>query len=452
MNWAQRVEKCGSDVSSLVQLHKDRLAQWDVYMTLLKKNDYVETRRKERKKEKPEKDASPLTIQFLEQMPPPWAKIWFVKDDVYVLLDAGFGSIDYTSDLDVNVVSTTDEVLRLWMEFTRDFVKDRSEGTKEYAASFCEYWDSNFYYEPGVKKPVQIQSKKSYEPVPWTKELMYKGFKWTTPETALYELQCVKTYCDAYESFKDIVVEGRVSSPRPDGMTLVREQTCYSTSLYFAEKFREACEGFAQGKSGDMVRYAYLKYAVTKIEALISVTSLAVCTVFGSEIYSEYVFKKDRAKYLEPYMSGIAAYEMLRNLQMHSHDGKYKSKYANRLKYAMTNTKGLCDRCKRSPRFDTSLEKLVDPVQKTNTADLRMMTFPIATILDFMDDTSIYKGTCPYIPEAEKKAEDNKWLNNLKNTLRVLCDRAYDYIEGLIKEETSEKEKGTEYVNDLLNS
>ena len=71
-------------------------------------------------------------------------------------------------------------------------------------------------------------------------------------------------------------------------------------------------------------------------------------------------------------------------------------------------------------------------------------------LLDFMDGTSDYEGKgCPYI------LEQDKWLKNLgdKNLwdkLKELCDRAYDYTDGLIKEQTSEKKKGTEYVKELI--
>ena len=454
MNWERRVVDCQGNVDALVELHRDRLNRWDDYIKLLTDKGYKEVGRDKRKVEDM-KDVKVENADFLKKLinpgqgvNSPWAKIRLEKGEVYVLMDAGFGSLDPTSDLDVNVVSTNDEVLKLWMQFTTDIVKEKS------IASFCEYYDSNFYYEPGTTRPIESNGKKSKEVVPWTKTLMTKKFEWTTASTALYELSCVKTYCDAYESYQDIVVEGKVSSPRPVGMTLDREQACYRTSLHFAEEFRKACEKYDYSGAdidADTVRYAYLKYAVTKIEALVSVTSLAVCKVFGKDVFD--IYKEKQAKYLTPYVSGISAYEMLRNLKMHSHDNKYKSKYANRLRYALFNTEGLCNQCSRAQRFDMDNDKIVkvDEVAKTNSAELRSMTQPIAVILDFMDGKDTYDdGPCPYVKMANGNPDKNKWLKNLKGTLAELCDRAYDYVEGLIKEETSKKKQGTKYVDTLI--
>ncbi len=435
MNWADRVKNCGISVEDLVALHNDRWDQWDQYIALLKNNGYEEYREAEMNAKEVKKGASELTRRFLEQLPAPWAKRWFKKGDDYVTLNAGFGSLDYTSDLDVNVISTTKEVLTLWMEFTTNFVKESTN------ASFCEYWDSNFYYEPGVARSLEVE--------PLTKVLMDENFVWTTKDTALYELACVKAYCDAYETNKNIVVDGRVSSPRPEGMTLAREQECYETALYFAEKFREAYES----GTDDDKRYAYLKYAVTKIEALVSMTSLAVCNVLGDDVFHDFLNKKGKAKDIPRYVFGIAAYEMLRNLRMHSHDSEYKSKYANRLWYVLYGTPGLCPVCSRASRFkedDTVVDVKTLTMGKSNTAILRTMTKPIAVLLDFMDDKGDYNASCPFAEQARLDPSKNKWLKNLKGTISVLCDRAFDYVEGLIKEKTSEKKKGVDYVEELI--
>ena len=225
--------------------------------------------------------------------------------------------------------------------------------------------------------------------------------------------------------------------------------------MHFAEMFRAACEQYQSAKTemnANEVRFTYLKYAVTKIEALVSVTSLAVCRVFGPEVFNAFLLKEGIGK-LTPYMSAIAGYEMLRNLRMHSHDGKYKSKYANRLRFALYDTPGLCDKCRVLNRFtddsEVDTKKLRDAlsVEKTNSAALKTLTDPIAVFLDFMDGEEDYGGTeCPY------RKDQRKWLRNLNGTLKDLCARAYDYTEGLIKEETSEKKKGTDYVKELIES
>lgn len=458
--WEERVKNCGYSLGDLLNLHRSRWDEWETYIELLKKEGYREYEKPyPRKWDKILESTSKIPLnmspeersQFelenkfvrrlgnqyrkrgsvtdvMRKFQVAWAKRTLQKGDDYVLLDASFGSLNTTSDLDINVVSTTKEAFTLWMKFTRAFVKRKTE-----AASFCEYWDSNFYYEPGIYVD---------EVMPLTRVLMAQGFAWTTRDTALYELACVKAYCDAYERDKIIVVDGREAKPRPVDMTVEDEQKCYATSLHFAEAFRKTYEAYMNGGSADQVRYAYLKYAVTKIEGLVSVTSLAVCKVFGDDVFEDYVEKVRKGKYMKPYISGIAAYEMLRNLRMHAHLGKYKSKYANRLMYTLLNTPGLCGRCGRTFRFnDTKFEE----IKKSNDAALKKIARAIAMLLDFMDGTSDYEGKgCPYI------LEQDKWLKNLRDKLKELCDRAYDYTDGLIKEQTSEKKKGTEYVKELI--
>ena len=89
-------------------------------------------------------------------------------------------------------------------------------------------------------------------------------------------------------------------------------------------------------------------------------------------------------------MTGISAYELLRNLRMHSKNGMYKSKYANRMRYVLTRSSGLCVACSR---------EFAERIVKTNSANLRMIERAIVSLLDFMDGESKYEnkdGTCPY--------------------------------------------------------
>ena len=454
MKWSDQVASKGGgpqSIPTLVELHNQRWAQWEKYINMLKGAEFKELYRRQPDwgKMLGKLNAGSLEYQFVTSLGHlnentrkasdvvyAWAQRFFQRGDDSVLLDAGFGSLNTTSDLDVNVVSTTPEVVTMWMSFTRKFVK--STGAAE---SFCEYWDSNFYYQPGVLKSVETPGlAKLLTVVPFTKVLVDKGFAWTTGDTALFELSCVKAYCDAYESRRSIVIDDRVSTPNPENMTEDVEQECYASSLYFAEKFREACES----GTDDEIRYAYLKYAVTKVEGLVSVVSLALCEVFGKEIFSDFKGKRDKGAYMKtPYIAGISAYEMLRNLRMHSKKVEgvllYKSKYANRLLYALNTVKGLCKTCKVNFR---------NPIDKTDKADLFAIEKAMTVMLDFMDGVDTYEGSCAYV-KTEMKA---KWTKNLETSLDVLCDRAYDYVEGLIKEETSEKKKGTDYVEELIES
>lgn len=441
--WKGQIE--GKSVDDIVSLHVERWDKWEEYIDRLKVKGFVELTPPDNDKwavrnwteikadvqgtelefvKKLEaKRRNVLTDKYELDMQTAWAKRKLSRGSDTVLLDASFGSLNTTSDLDINVVSTTPEVMEVWMEFTRAFVASSS------AQSFCEFWDSNFYYEPGV----------DYVSIP--KRLMADKFPWTTPSTALYELQCVDVYTRAYETTSDIEIEGRRATPNPVQMTMEKEQRCYASSLYFAEKFREAYASYLEGGEREDVRIAYLNYAVTKIEGLVSVTSLAICMVFGKEVFQQYVNKKDM--YLEPYMCGIAAYEMLRNLQMHSHDGLYKSKYANRLMYVLVNTPGLCDGHGRVLRWDK-----VAKIDKTNTAGLTVISRAIGFLLDFMDGEDEYEGGCEFLSEASRA----KWERNLGDSLALLCKKTKAYVEGRIKLDTGkdEEREGREYAKNLI--
>jgi len=452
--WKDQLEKCEKNagpiaVTNLVALHKERWKMWEMYIATL---DYEEVYRSERDWGGMSPDMKYTTFVELlgketsmvhgREEKTAWSKRLFTKGTDYILLDASFGSLNYTSDLDINVVSTTPYAMERWMEFTKQWVK------KSHAQSFCEYWDSNFYYEPGVvdgKVGVTGNLRANIVSIPQL--LLGKGFEWTSDSTAMYELQCVDAYTNAYELSKDLVQDGFRSSPNPVQFTSAKEQKSYKTSLHFAEAFRRAYESYLEDTSlGDTVRFAYLKYAVTKIEGLVSVTSLAVCDVFGKAVFFDYVRKKGKGKYLKPYMAGIAAYEMLRNLRMHSHTGRYKSKYANRLMYVLSNVEGLCVTHRRDVRH-------LDKLDKTNEASVKMIANAIAFLLDFMDGVVDYgEKSCEF---SDLKRKD-VWVANLGTTLDTLCEKTRQYVEGYIKESTGvrngkdQEKEGIDFVKGLI--
>ena len=502
-NWGDMVKDRGDDVSRLVLLHKDRWEQWGVYINLLRDEGFEEIgRRKAVDWNKHKKGASEFKLRFVEQLagsssvdyvkdgrnqmiPSAWAKRTFYRErtknhtEAYILLDASFGSLDMTSDLDINVVSTTPDAMSVWMKFTSAFVSNHGS-----ARSFCEYWDSNIYYEPGVyiEKGEVVGKKRvdgEYVPNKFTestvlsipKLLMFKGFEWTTPSTALYELTCVDRYSTAYEKKKEIMLDGYVSPPCPERMTSETEQSCYEASLHFAESFRRCYFAWKRSPSaarGDAVRVAFLKYAVTKIEGLVSVTSLAVCKVFGDDIWEDFVEKAGKAEYLEPYMSGISAYEMLRNLQMHSHTRatkggtkiEYKSKYANRLVYVLMHNDNLCCKHSRAGRFETAESYEYKGILKSNEADLRTISRAISFLLCFMDGEGCLNPDrkplkqCVFIDPANTEV----WVKNLENRLPDLCRQMKEYVEGYVKLSTGvevkdpedQEREATEYVKGLV--
>ena len=507
--WAEQVEACGRNIKQLVALHVKRWEQWGKYITLINKIGYREMPqyRKERdwgellmtlanKINDTPSMADELKFQkeFLDNLATKksevgrngrgrilkmsaWSKRMFREGNDYVLLDASFGSLNTTSDLDINVVCTNPEVMDMWMKFTALFAD--THGT---AQSFCEFWDSNFYYEPGVfvRQGTSLGTEyddftDTYIPKKATEDtvksipalLMNNGFAWTSANTAMYELQCVDAYANAYERNKDILLDGFRASPNPFQFDKDKEQNCYKSSLHFAEAFRRAYEAYRVDPTlADGVRFAYLKYAVTKIEGLVSVTSLAVCKVFGKGVWHDYVAKTGKGKYLKPYMAGISAYEMLRNLQMHSHNLKYKSKYANRLVYVLMHNDNLCLEHYRKARFKAE-DKYID-VPKSNDADLEAISTAIAFLLDFIDghdDLDSRRKNPDYDvskPESRRakceflKKGTESWVKNLKKKLPELCRMTKEYVEGNIKKSTNvrnadEQEKdGADFVKGLI--
>lgn len=498
--WAEQVEACGKNIKQLVALHVDRWEQWGKYIALLKKIGYREVYRKERDWDDllmnlaakiNDTPAMALELNFQKDFlnnlatkksevgkngrgrilrKSAWSKRMFQKGDDYILLDASFGSLNTTSDLDINVVCTNQDAMDIWMEFAALFVD-----THETAKSFCEFWDSNFYYEPGVcvfpgdiigKQLTNVEDHE-YEDIVAEERMMFSlpvmlmnsGFAWTSANTAMYELQCVDAYSNAYERNKDIILDGFRASPNPFQFDKKKEQDCYKSGLHFAEAFRSAYEAYQADPSlADGVRFAYLKYAVTKIEGLVSVTSLAVCKVFGKGVWHDYVDKVGKAKYLEPYMAGISAYEMLRNLQMHSHKLKYKStryksKYANRLVYVLMHNDNLCLAHYRQHRFERE-GKYID-IAKSNDASLEAISKALGFLLDFMDGLDSEESRRA---ECEFLGKDSRgvWVKNLEERLPELCRMTKEYVEGYIKKSTNvrnadEQEKdGKDFVKELI--
>lgn len=425
--WSELVKSKDGDQEKLVQLHVDRWLVWEEFFTTMGWEELADERINRKK------NGDAFTDALIDKGAT-WSSRVFRRDtdsefDDFVEFDAGFGSMNPSSDLDVNVVSTTPDVLGAWMSFTYGYVESNNVG------SFCEYWDSNFYYAPGLIRANRIYAYVDY--------LTGRGFRWTTPDTALYELQCVAAYTRAYEEGADILVGDYRSRPNPEGIKRDKERDIYHANLEMGEKFRTACENYLDGGSGDTVRYAYLQYAVTKVEGLVCVTSLAICKVLGKKFFIEYVNKPE---WFKPYMAGISAYEMLRNLQMHVHDGRYKSKYAKRLIWVLLNTKGLCDSHGRNNPLREASEKWNDPassIDKNNTSTIKDISKAIGFLLDFMDGIDDYAGECDFM-------DSSNWEYNIGETLEKLCVATKAYVEGLIKEETSDKQSGIEYVKELL--
>jgi len=84
---------------------------------------------------------------------------------------------------------------------------------------------------------------------------------------------------------------------------------------------------------------------------------------------------------------------------------------------------------------------------KNNVSSIHDISKAIGFLLDFMDGIDVYgedgNGECDFM-------DSSKWESNIGETLDKLCVAAKAYVEGLIKEETSDKQGGVEYVKKLV--
>lgn len=309
--WADRI-RASANVIEKVKLHVERWKAWDEFIYNFANGKTIESQ------------VFPITIDendtdeskfqhLLQAMEIRWSK----KIVGNVIFDASFGSLNSTSDLDINVLSPDTEVLEQWVIYIQEWHTSHDE-------TFTNYYDSNFYFEPCDKS---MQSLKLL--------LVNTNFEWTTENSYIKEFETVKNYTEAYKTNKEI--EG--ISPNPQQMDKVGEINYYTKCKKLAGEFTNA---YNSGNA-ESIRESYLKFAVCKIEGIISIPALAICGVFGPEVRRRFI-QKDVD--IHPKALEIGVYEMLCNLRMHAHDGnnelKFKSKYANRLINLLQNNKNIC--------------------------------------------------------------------------------------------------------------
>lgn len=403
-DWATRIANATTD--QRVQLHLDRWSQWNDFIT-----NYVRPRSLPKRNivrvadDDPEKKFK----NKLQAADGPWS-VWDIADgngDPYIQFDASFGSLNSTSDLDINVIATDTRVLEQWREFVQKH-KVNGEPT-----SFSVYWDSNFYFEPAEIVNGKLKSIKQ--------KLLDTNFRWTTPTTAATEFDTVKKYADAYFEEQPLVLDAYTVRPNPANLTLQQEIAYYDATIFFANQFK-------QTKTVE----SYLKFASCKIEGLVSIPALAICKVFGNKVYNDFIKKEGTAAYLKqnPIGTAIAVYELVRNLEMHAHrHGKtgpleFKSKYANRLLNILGSDKNICEKCKRD--LQTLKHGNADALQKTNTATFSDLFLAMRFLQDYMDGIFEYNGKgCDFVEEVTlkgikdaKRRLENYIKDNL-NTIRL---------------------------------
>lgn len=371
--WADRL--LGKSLEEKVQMHVDRWSAWDAFISYFADGRKIYTEIDEIKiKGNDEEKRFQLALDSKKVR-------WSKKRVESTLFDASFGSLNSTSDLDINVLSTDSNVLVKWIQYLKIWQSEHPGNT------FTNYYDSNFYFEPC---DANLQSFKAL--------LVYDHFAWTNSLTYRKEFETVKAYTDAYE--RKSTISG--ISPNPEGMNASMEILYYRKMIQSSDAFRNA----VLSKNQDAIRESYLDFAICKIEGIVNIPALVICGVFGDVLMKKYMNKEVP---IYPKALEIAVYEMLRNLRMHAHkDGElyFKSKYANRLINLLKNDQNICE------KNDIHLEK-------TNEATLQTIKPALVFLLDYMDGNECHLAEYKNI-----KYDLDKVIDTLEK--RILGDSTRD--------------------------
>ena len=341
LRWEERLQ--GKSNKEKVCLHVERWNAWDNFISEFAKGKQIVTEVDDMTIDVNEKEFQTL----LQKEKTHWSK----KKVDNVIFDASFGSLNSTSDLDINVLSNDTNVLIAWIKYIKQWQK------KNKGQTFTNFFDSNFYFEPCDDSLVSLKLNLINDIT----------FKWTTDESYKGDFDAVKTYTDAYENNTDI--DGIFPNPMnltPDQETFYYERCeTLAKNVFFATK----------NNNHDEIRKAFLQLSCCKIEGIVSICALAICGVFGRDIMIAY---KNKEIPIHPKALEIGVYEMLRNLKMHSHtdnDGNrlFKSKYANRLINLLANDASICPK-----------NKVVN-LEKTNNAGMQYIKSAMVFIMDYLD-------------------------------------------------------------------
>ena len=156
--WADRIARC-TTVEEKVALHADRWKVWDVFIY-----DFAKGRTIVKEVDKVKIDENEKEFQTLLDSQNVRRSRKIVGN---VLFDASFGSLNSTSDLDINVISPETKVLDSWLQYLKQWYKSHKDET------FTNFYDSNFYFEPSDKA---LQSLKLL--------LVNKNFQFTTEKNS----------------------------------------------------------------------------------------------------------------------------------------------------------------------------------------------------------------------------------------------------------------------------
>ena len=308
-DWADRVQKASKDVDK-VKLHDNRFKVWNAFIEEFAKKHKLKIKIEKR----PTSGASAFEKKVVKTGNTFAKKILSKGKTPVVVFDAAFGSMDSTSDLDIGVVSTEGKVIDEWIDYIRKQQKTITPKT----ITFTEYWDSNFYFEPGVVQSGKLVSK--------VQANLQQALP--TKTTMVNDMVLIEKYAKAYEG-KTPMTLGKYSlypNPEASGFNQAAEIKQYQAMAEYGKK----CFTSFSPKSVQ-------ELACCKTEGLICVGSLAICGVFGKAIQTQFINDKSG----QPWRL-IAAFEMLLNLKMHMHGGMVKTKYLERLDNVLRKGQNAC--------------------------------------------------------------------------------------------------------------
>ena len=313
-DWADRIQKAPS-VSEKVTLHDERFQIWNTFINAFATKYNCIIQEEARPKEK----ASAFE-QMVVNVGNTFAKKTLIRNNIpVVVFDAAFGSMDATSDLDIGVIGTSIEVLENWIPF----VKTQQKVIPSKSLTFTQYWDSNFYFEPGVVQNGRLISK------------IQANLEQALPtrESMVHDMELIEKYAKAYEEKNCMKLDKFYLYPNPEAPGFTQETEIQQYQA-MAEYGKKCYENFTPNSVS--------KLACCKTEGLICAGSLAICGVFGKDIQHQFIYDKVG----QPWRL-IAAFEMLLNLKIHMHAGMVKTKYLERLDNVLRNGQNACKEMSR---------------------------------------------------------------------------------------------------------
>ena len=311
-DWADRIQNASSDADK-VKMHDDRFQIWNTFIKEFANGLMIE------KESRPSDGASDFEKLVVKRGNTFAKKTLFRDGRPIVVFDAAFGSMDATSDLDIGVVSTDGLVIDEWVKF----ITKQQKGIRS-NLTFTQYWDSNFYFEPGVLLDGKLVSK--------VQANLQQALP--TKTTMIQDMRLIEKYAKAYEGKSSMKLGNYNLYPNPDSFEFTQTAEIRQYKA-MAEYGRKCFQSFSPKSVQEL--------ACTKTEGLICAGSLAICGVFGKAIQDQFIDDKEG----QPWRL-IAAFEMLLNLKMHMHGGLVKTKYLERLDNVLRKGQNACKETSRT--------------------------------------------------------------------------------------------------------